>query len=125
NPLNHRLGGVNLIGLMGGCRLNVNHNPGINVDQIVRRVGIECRAASGSPLRRRIGQRDLLRRALLDLSLVYRGEILARRAANRLALWPRRVRTRPPTLTLGIRFTQLSTIAHPAAPTGPSVTHPQ
>src|SRR5437899_1326208 len=30
NPLNHRLGGVNLIGLMGGCRLNVNHNPGIN-----------------------------------------------------------------------------------------------
>jgi len=51
DPLNHCLGRVDFVNLVGRCRLHVNHNSRGNVDQIIRRIGVERRSPRGTPLR--------------------------------------------------------------------------
>src|SRR5437899_3340013 len=123
NPLNHRLGGVDLIDLVGGCRLNVDHNSRGNVDQIVRRIGVERRSTRGTPLRGRIGQRDILRRVLFDLSLIQCCQVFAHRATDGLSVWPVGLSTGHATLAVGASaFTKLASMANPSPPTSPSRT---
>jgi len=64
-----------------------------------------------SPLRRRIGQRDIHRRVLLDLGLIQGRQIFAHRATERLPADQSASAPAPP-LTVGISFTRLASMAN-------------
>ena len=63
DPLDHRLGRFDLLRSMRWRGLDVHDDPGLQIDQVVGRVGVERRPARcGGPARRGIGQRDVLAR---------------------------------------------------------------
>ena len=63
DPIDHRLGRVDLFGPVRRRSLDVDDDASVDIDQVVGRVGVERRAAGRcGPARCRVGQREVLRR---------------------------------------------------------------
>ena len=89
DPIDHSLGRIALFGAVRGGPLNVDDDAGVDVDQIICRVGKECwTPRSCGPARSRVGQRDVLRRRANLTFFFQRLQILAYRPRPELGVVP-------------------------------------